>query len=350
MVNAMCRICFYGMVLAAALLLGGIPLALAQQVTSTDIAGGRGGNGFSDVQPPAGARVTEVRIWSGDTVDSVQMVYALADGSTTMGPKHGGSGGGLNVFRLDPDEYITGLSGRYGDTVDSLRIQTNKRISPQYGGRGGSRDFRIDVPAGNQALGLAGRAGDTIDAIGLTHAPIYSQTTPQRRRGGWFTSSQTSPQQSIGQVGQTSIAGGSGGSPFSDPELPQGAKIAEVRIQSGDRVDGIQIVYLLPDGSLLEGARHGRMGGSYRTFRLDSDEYVIGISGRYGDTVDSLQIRTNKRTSQLFGGRGGDKDYRVDVPTGNQGIGFTGRCGSSMDAIGLIHSPVTTGRRSFIRR
>ncbi|HYK88700.1 MAG TPA: jacalin-like lectin [Acidobacteriota bacterium] len=336
----MCRIYFYGRLLAAVLL----PAPALAQLTPTEIAGGGGGNVFSDPQPPAGSRIAEVRIFAGDTVDSIQFVYVLADGSTTLGPKHGGSGGRPNVFRLDSDEYIIGLLGRYGDTVDSLHIQTNKRSSPRYGGRGGSRDYRIEVPAGNQALGLTGRAGDTIDAIGLMHAPTSSVTSLQRRFRGLFPPSQTSS-----QGAQTSLAGGKGGSPFSDPAPPQGASIAEVRIQSGDRVDGIQMIYLLPDGSLLEGAPHGRMSRNYRTFRLDSDEYITGISGRYGDTVDSLQILTNKRTSQLFGGRGGDRDYRIAVPAGHQVTGFTGRSGDSIDAIGTVYSSVTLSRRLFRR-
>jgi hypothetical protein len=105
------------------------------------------------------------------------MVYALAVGSGFMGDQHGGSGGRLSVFSLDPDEYITGISGRYGDTIDSLRIQTNKRASQLYGGGGGNRDYRLEVPRDTQAVGFVGRSGNLVDAIGLIYVPI------QRRRG-----------------------------------------------------------------------------------------------------------------------------------------------------------------------
>jgi hypothetical protein len=260
-------------------------------------------------------------------VDSIQVLYASMDGRTQMSQRHGGSGGQLNVFRLDSGEYITRISGRYGEYIDSIRIQTNKRTSPVFGGRGGDRDFRIDVPSGNQAVGFSGRAGDSLDAIGLTYLPLFSQ-----------------------QAGQTTIAGGSGGSAFSDSGIPQGARISEVRVHAGDAIDSIQAVYVLSDGRSQEGAVHGGRSGTGSSFKLDADEYIIGLSGRCGDQIDSLRIQTNKRTSPLFGGRGGNRDYRIDVPAGNQAVGFAGRAGDSLDAVGLNFTATASPIRQFLRR
>jgi hypothetical protein len=120
-----------------------------------------------------------VRIRAGDLVDAVQVMYALPDGRTSAGPRHGGRGGREYTFSLDGDEYITGISGRYGDLIDSIRIHTNKRTSPVFGGTGGSSDFRIDVPQGGQAIGFVGRSGARVDAIGLS----YSLQQPSNRRG-----------------------------------------------------------------------------------------------------------------------------------------------------------------------
>ncbi|MBZ5497514.1 MAG: hypothetical protein LAP85_14020 [Acidobacteriia bacterium] len=328
------RASLYGVIVAALTLLlcAGMP-GNAQQLSATDIVGGRGGDEFSDFQPPAGARVIEVRIRSGDKIDSVQMMYALADGRSVQGPRHGGSGGGLNTFRLDPDEYIIGLSGRCGDQVDSLRIHSNKRTSALFGGRGGNRDYRIDVPAGYQAVGFAGRAGDLMDAIGLIYTPV-----PRRR--AILSPTQVAP----ARFAQTQLAGGRGGNPFSDQEAPEGARIAEVRVRGGDQIDAVQLIYLTLDGRLVEGPRHGGSGGNERIFRLDRDEYIIGIAGRCGDNVDSLRIITNKRTSEVFGGRGVSRDYRIDVPAGNQALGFAGRSGEYLDAIGLTYARMTYRR------
>ena len=299
-----------------------------QQPDSTEIVGGPGGSGFSDSQLQPGARILEVHVRSGDRVDSVQMLISSPDGRTVMSPKRGGSGGRLNIFRVNRDEYITGVSGRYGDYIDSLRIHTNKRTSALFGGPGGDRDFRVEVPEENQAVGFAGRAGDYLDAVGLIFASIQTA-----------------------DVGQTTrLAGGRGGSAFLDRDIPPGAGIAEVRVQSGARIDGVQAVYVLPDGRYVEGEPHGGSGGESDVFRLDSDEYITGLSGRCGDHIDSMVIHTNKRTSQMFGGRGGRSDFRIDIPSGSQAVGFAGRAGDYVDAIGLTYGERSTWRRRPSRR
>jgi hypothetical protein len=301
------------------LILFGASGAVAQQLGLTEFAGGRGGSQFADPQPARDARVSEVLVRSGDRVDSVQLTLVLPDGSSTKTPLHGGSGGNTSTFRLDDDEYIIGLSGRYGDTIDSVRIHTNKRTSPLFGGRGGDRDYQVQVPAGNQAVGFVGRAGEYLDALGLTYTPIR-----------------------LTQARQTILAGGGGGSSFADQEIPFGAQVAEVRVRAGDRIDAVQLVYRLPNGRFLDGPVHGGRGGQPRSFMLDPDEYITGISGRAGSGIDSLRIHTNKRTSELFGGRGGSRDYRIDVPQGNQALGFAGRSGNSLDSVGLVYDVLQT--------
>jgi hypothetical protein len=277
-----------------------------------------------------------VIVRAGDTIDGIQAIYVLADGSSMEGAQHGGSGGRRYSFRLDSDEYITGLAGRYGNTIDSLRIVTNKRTSQTFGGRGGSRDYRLDVPSGNMAIGFAGRSGDTIDAIGLEYAAL-----PQTRRRNIFAPDQTVS----GLLNQTAIAGGGGGSAFRDQDVASGTRISEVIVRAGNTIIGIQAIYVLSDGSNVDGAQHGGLGGRRYSFLLDRDEYITGLAGRYGSTIDSLRIVTNKRTSQIFGGSGGSRDYRLDVPAGNQAIGFAGRAGDTLDAIGLVYRRMGIFRR-----
>ena len=315
------------MVTSLAILLGDA-VGLSQQSGSTTLAGGRGGNPFSDTQPAAGTRVTEVRVRSGEMIDAVQMVYATVSGSSSLAGQHGGSGGRLNVFRLDADEYITGISGRHGEMIDSLRIHTNKKTSPLYGGSGGSRDYQIEVPTGTEALGFVGRAGERLDAIGLTYAPLSL-------RSGGTVGGQTV----AGQYPQTQIYGGTGGYAFSVQDIPSGARIAEIRISATDRIESVQTVYALADGRTVEGTRYGGSGGRQRIFRLDSDEYITSISGRYGAFIYSLQIQTNKKASPLYGGPGGIDAFQVAVPSGSRAVGFAGRSSSVVDAIGLTCTP-----------
>lgn len=271
---------------------------------------------------PFTGRVSEVYVFSGDVVYAVQMRYILSDGRAAMSSRHGKPVGQQNVFRLDLDEYIIGISGRYSSYIYSLQIHTNKRTSPLFGGSGGSQDYRIDVAAENQAVGFVGRAGRYLHAIGLISLPL-----------------------TIPQAGQTRIVGGEGGSAFSDCDIPRGARISEVRVRSGSTVDSIQAVYTLQDGRLLEAPVHGGEGGSLSVLRLDSDEYITGFSGRSGVYIDSLSIRTNKRTTQVFDGPGGSAIFEINVPTGKQAIGFAGRSSSHLDAIGLNYATIETRLR-----
>ncbi|MBZ5643390.1 MAG: hypothetical protein LAO19_11565 [Acidobacteriia bacterium] len=328
------KVFFIALLMTIAAVSLGVKPAVAQQATATDVVGGPGGRAFLDADVEPGARVVEVQVHSGEFVDSVQLVYMLGDGRTVTGPLHGGPGGMLGVFRLDPDEYLTGASGRAGDYIDSIQFLTNKRTSPAFGGNGGRREFRVDVPANTQAAGFEGRAGQYLDAIGLTFSPL--------RRKSFFGFGSTP------QPGQTTLAGGSGGTEFVDADVPAGGRIVEVRIHAGEYVDSIQMIYTMPDGRPLEAARHGGDGGRGISFRLDQGEYIVGISGRYGQYVDSVRIRTNKRTSEVFGGRGGEREFRIDVPDDSQATGFIGRAGEYLDAIGLAYakkwSPRDRGR------
>lgn len=322
------KISLFRILLLLAAAFSGMSLpVIAQQPAATAVYGGRGGNSFSDIEIPAEARILDVAVFSGDYVDAVQITYILPDGRTISSARHGGGGGARHVFRLDSDEYITGLSGRYGSYIDSLCIHTNKRSSPVFGGRGGNRDYSVEIASGNYAVGFVGRAGDYVDAIGLTYLPL-----------------------ALRNVQLTAIAGGRGGSAFSDREIPEGARITEIQVRSGDYIDSVQIVYVLRDGRSFKGPMHGGSGGRSNVFRLDSDEYLIGISGRYGNYVDSLTFHTNKRSSATFGGRGGNRDFRIFVPQGNQAIGLTGRAAEYLDAIGLRYDSIQSQPNDSQRR
>jgi hypothetical protein len=63
----------------------------------------------------------------------------------TYGTKHGGGGGTLHVFELAENEFITKVSGKYGDYIDSMTIETNLKISPTYGGSGGGPTFEFSL-------------------------------------------------------------------------------------------------------------------------------------------------------------------------------------------------------------
>jgi hypothetical protein len=130
-------------------------------------------------------------------------------------------------------------------------------------------------------------------------------------------------------------SGGYGGSPFVD-SIPSSAVPSEILIHSGSYVDALQMVLQLPNGQIGYMDRHGGDGGDDDTFDLRDGEYITAIGGRYGQYVDSIQFYTNMRISTIYGGSGGEADYYYEAPPGWQIVGFYGRSGDFVDAIGVV--------------
>lgn len=141
-------------------------------------AGGDGGQPFSHYDIPDDARITVVHIYTEWVVNAIQFDYVRADG-TTGGQPVGGMGGEHHTFHLDDDEYLTGISGRCGWYIDSLRLHTNKRVSPVYGGQAGDRDYLFVAPEGYEVFGLFGRSGWYIDALGVSARPRLELQPPE---------------------------------------------------------------------------------------------------------------------------------------------------------------------------
>jgi predicted flap endonuclease-1-like 5' DNA nuclease len=130
-------------------------------------AGGNGGKPFDHYDVPANARLTAVHVYSEWVINALQIEYVDEQGRAEGRPPIGGLGGEKYSFYLDEDEVLTGISGRAGWYIDALRFHTNKRVSPDYGGAGGDRDFSFMAPAGYEIGGFFGRSAWYIDALGV---------------------------------------------------------------------------------------------------------------------------------------------------------------------------------------
>ncbi|EUC60503.1 jacalin-like lectin domain protein [Rhizoctonia solani AG-3 Rhs1AP] len=91
-----------------------------------------------------------VKIWSGDSIDSIQFMYDDSkDGQTfkSMSLRHGGPGGSPNQFVLEDGEHIVTVSGRYGEQrITQLCFATNQgRTSGVFGG-GKGQPFSVFAP------------------------------------------------------------------------------------------------------------------------------------------------------------------------------------------------------------
>lgn len=139
----------------------------ASDIYSAGPSGGRGGMNFKDRPPQGKSRVVEIIIRAGTFIDSVQFIHENDRGRKIPLGKHGGDGGELYRLKLENGEYVTRISGRYGRFIDSIRIHTNFRTYPRYGGAGGSGAYSLKSPKDAEIVGIFGREGVFIDAIGI---------------------------------------------------------------------------------------------------------------------------------------------------------------------------------------
>jgi hypothetical protein len=147
-------------------------VAFAKTFSYCGSSGGTGGNRFSDLETSGeyssdDRRLVEIRIRSGDFIDGIQTVYENQIGDIIESPWHGGTGGNLSVFKLDPDEYITRISGKYGWYIDRIEIVTSKGRNKGWGGMGGAKHYIYNAPPGSHIHGFGGAAGVYIDSIGV---------------------------------------------------------------------------------------------------------------------------------------------------------------------------------------
>src|SRR5689334_15669787 len=93
-------------------------------------------------------------------------------------------------------------------------------------------------------------------------------------------------------------AGGDGGYPF-DEVAPEGMEIGALIITYGTSrsvVAGIQAIYRSPTGGDLHwGDLHGSLAANTKQFpiSLAAGEYIVEISGSYGQFLDQLQVTTS---------------------------------------------------------
>ena len=138
------------------------------------------------------------------------------------------------------------------------------------------------------------------------------------------------------QPKQLGPIGGEGGRPFDGYTIPDDARLTAVHVFAEWVLDALRFEFVHNDGTRGGNPPVGGLGGYHHVFYLDEDEYVIGISGRCGWYVDSIRFHTNKRVSDLYGGEGGERDYTLMAPAGEEIMGLFGHCDWYIDSLGVL--------------
>ncbi len=133
---------------------------MAWQQTSPN--GGGGGNYFSD-DLTLSTRLAGFIINHGLYIDGIQGIYQRCNGKLYAGAWNGGQGGTQERVDFAAGEYITNITGRAGQYVDQITIQTNIATYGPYGATGGSP---WSIPNDNIG-GFYGHAGQYVDSIGF---------------------------------------------------------------------------------------------------------------------------------------------------------------------------------------
>ncbi len=138
---------------------------------------------------------------------------------------------------------------------------------------------------------------------------------------------------------RTRLVGGTGGHPFGNHVLPDGARLTGIYVHTGDFVDGLQLEYAsrkLKTRVLMPFI--GGVGGGRRAFRLKNRERIVAISGRYDRQINCLRFHTNLRRSPVYGREKG-KRFFLRIHRNEEFRGLYGRSGWFLDSIGMINGP-----------
>ena len=291
---------------------------MARRIRKSDSYGGSGGGAWDDdirnYSPPI-VGVRSITIRHGNQVDSLQVTYLLADGSTYTAPKHGGTGGSQSSFTLAQDEMIIRVEGKTNNTlVDQLTFVTRNSSGniTEYGpyGKTGQKDFSVE----GYVVGFFGRSGNLLDGLGFYYLP---------------------------PVVRSAQFGGGGGNAFEDPietNIPPIVGIKQLRFRHGNQVDGIGAEYELLGGGTYNGADHGGSGGRPSVVVLAKREVIVRMKGKTNNTlVDQLTFTTRKPDGSraTYGpyGRTGRTQFEVE----GRIVGFFGRAGNLLDSLGVFY-------------
>jgi hypothetical protein len=149
------------------------------------------------------------------------------------------------------------------------------------------------------------------------------------------------------------VAGSSGGTggeqTFDHP--PEGAIVAEVRVNAGEVIDSIEFIYELPGGDLYEAGKHGGMGGApWPPVHVGRTRWISSIRGLHSpDRCTQVDVYFGGTPTHyvVIGGwhdNSGMVQFEYNAPTGFEIVGFYGRSGAQIDAFGVVFRSLSERR------
>lgn len=143
---------------------------------------------------------------------------------------------------------------------------------------------------------------------------------------------------------QLGPSGGGGGNSF----LDNPGTIAQITVHHGNYIDALEILWT-NNTTTTHGGADGDQAPHADAFILDiaNGEYLTGISGPLGGEDDGgpyiggivLTTSTGRKSPYWGGGLfATDAGYNYAAPPGTTIVGFCGRSGKYVDAIGILYA------------
>lgn len=339
--------------------------------------GGTGGTIFDD---GIYTGVRQIHLSRNVGITSMKVLYDK-NGQEVWGNRRGGSGGlKFDKIIFDyPFEILTSVTGYFGTTmlmgpiaIKSLTFHTTKKKYGPFGEQQGT--FFSSFLADGMIVGFHGRSGWYIDSIGV-HVLEGKVSPPESPAGypwkgsGMGISEIDNPQWSNKIVLPRGITGeevtygivkdpvpsgpgpwgGEGGKPWDDGVY---LGVKQIFITRGDAICSIQIEYDR-SGQSVWSSRHGSAGQITHRVKFEYPNEVLNcISGYYnsigGNTgqnvISSITLYTSRGKYGPIGEELGT--YFTSITTEGKVVGFHGRCGMYLDAIGVHMQHWLGDRRS----
>lgn len=329
--------------------------------------GGSGGTIFDD---GVYTGVWQINLTRAVGISSMKVLYDR-NGQAVWGNKHGFSGGvspDKIVFDF-PSEVLTHITGYYGSTmimgptgIRSLTFHTNRRRYGPYGDEYGTY-FSTSFTNG-RIVGFHGREGWYIDGIGVhvqegkvapqrvSSRPVAAISPSLRYDMLAQAQSEMDDEVAYGMVKEPVPMGpgpwgGEGGRPWDDGVY---TGVKQIYVMRGAFIGSIQIEYDRGDQSIWS-ARHGNSGHITHRIKLDYPHEVLTCIYGYYNTnrgegprvLRSITFKSNRGKYGPFGEEVGA--YFSSATTEGKVVGFHGRSGQHLDAIG-VHMQHWLGDRS----
>ncbi|XP_071915390.1 mannose/glucose-specific lectin isoform X1 [Coffea arabica] len=281
--------------------------------------GGPGGSPWSYIATDG---IKEITLDVGRNIRAISFADAKGFISGTFGGNNPNNIGKEEKITIQwPSEYLTSITGTYGDfngllVIYSLSFVTNQKAYGPFGSPSSGQAFS-SPPDGNVIVGFHGRSGWYIDAIG-----IYVQPAPTTSLGPW---------------------GGPVGNPWS--YIPTDG-IKEIIMDVGRNIRAISFA---DANGFISGKFGGKdpnnIGKEEKITIQWPSEYLTSIKGTFGNfngdvVIYSLSFITNNKTYGPFGSANSGQAFTASPPAGNVVVGFHGMSGWFIDALGIYVRPV----------